>query len=100
MKYRLISILPVQVARLFRLVHVVEPAQLDEPQRKLWILVIRGRGFTRILRDEQMLSPHLLRPIDPYSPRPLQFPSKKSAERYARSLGLVPMKTAWRVLES
>lgn len=56
MKYGLISLLPVQVARLFRLVHNVEPVLLDEQPRKSWVLLIRGRGFTRILRDEQVLS--------------------------------------------
>jgi len=56
MKYGLISLLPVQVARLFRLVHSVEPVLLDESPRKSWVLLVRGRGFTRILRDEQVLS--------------------------------------------
>lgn len=98
--YRLISILSVQVARLLRLVYVIEPALLAETKKKTWILVIRGRGFTRILRDEQILSPHLLRPIDPYLPRPMQFPSRKAAQSYARRVGLAPKNTAWCVLES
>lgn len=100
MTYVLISLLPLQVARLFRLVHIVEPVLLDEPARKTWVLLVRGRRFTKILRDEQVLSPHILRPIDQSSPRPLRFPSKRAAEGHARSAGLMPPKTSWSVRES
>lgn len=100
MKYGLISLLPVQVARLFRLVHNVEPVLLDEQPRKSWVLLIRGRGFTRILRDEHVLSPYLLRPVDPSLPRPMRFPSRQGAAGHARSVGLMPVQTTWRVRES
>lgn len=100
MKYGLISLLPVQLARLFRLVHSAESVLLDETPRKSWVLLVRGRGFTRILRDEQVLSPHLLRPIDPNVPRPMRFPTKRGAECHARSVGLLPAQATWRVRES
>lgn len=100
MKYGLISLLPVQLARLFRLVHSVESVLLDESPRKSWVLLVRGRGFTRILRDEQVLSPHLLRPIDPSVPRPMRFPTKRGAKGHARSVGLLPAQATWRVRES
>ena len=100
MKYGLISLLPVQLARLFRLVHSVEPVMLDESSGKSWVLVVRSRGFSRILRDEQALSPYLLRPADPYLPRPMRFPSSRAAENHARSVGLRATQKAWRVRES
>ena len=100
MQYRLISLLPLQMARLFRLVDSIEPVLLDEPARRSWVLLIRGRGFTRILRDEEAFSPHLLRTVDPSLPRPLRFPSKQGAESHARSVGLMPSQTTWRVRES
>ena len=100
MKYGLISLLPVQVARLFRIVHSVEPVLLDESPRKSWVLLIRGRGFTRILRDEPLVSPSLLRTADPHLPRPMCFPSSRGAVGYAQSVGLIPHQASWRVRES
>lgn len=100
MKYGLISLLPLQLARLFRLVHSVEPVLLGESPRNSWVLLIRGRGFTRILRDEQVLSPYLLRPVDPSLQRPMRFPSRQGAVGHARSVGLIPAQTAWQVRES
>ena len=100
MKYGLISLLPVQAARLLRLVRSVEPVLLDESSRKSWVLLVRGRGFTRILRDEQVLSPYLLRPVDPNLSRPMRFPSRQGAVSHARSVGLIPAQTTWRVRES
>lgn len=100
MKYGLISLLPLQIARLFRRVHGVEPVLLDESTRKSWVLLVRGRGFTRILRDEQVFAPSLLRPVDPSLPRPMRFPSRQGAEAHARSVGLMPAQTTWQVRES
>lgn len=100
MAYGLISLLPIQVAHLFRLVHGVEPVLLDEPPRKSWALLVRGRGFTRLLRDEQVMSPHLLQPIDPRLPRPMRFPTRRGAEAHARSVGLMRTQATWRIRES
>ena len=100
MKYGLISLLPLQLARLFRLVHSVEPVLLDESPRKSWVLLIRGRGFTRILRDEPLVSPSLLRTVDPTVPRPMRFLARPAAERYAESVGLMRRQTSWAVKES
>lgn len=100
MEYGLISLLALQVARLFRLVHSVEAVPLDGPARKSWVLLVRGRGFTRILRDEQVRSPYLLYPVDPRLPRPLRFSSKRGAQTHARSVGLMPAQALWRLRES
>lgn len=100
MKYGLISLLPLQLARLFRLVHSVEPVLLDESLRNSWVLLIRGRGFTRILRDEPLVSPYLLRTVDPTMPRPMRFLVGPAAERYAESVGLIRRQTSWAVKES
>lgn len=100
MKYGLISLLPVQIARLFRLVRSVEVVQLDGPSRWSWVVLVRGRGFTRILRDEPLMSPSLLRTIDPTVPRPMRFLARGAAVGYAQSVGLMPPQTSWRVMES
>ena len=100
MKYGLISLLPLQLARLFRLVHSVEPVLLDESPRKSWVLLVRGRGFTRILRDEPLMSPSLLLTIDPTVPRPMRFLARGAAVGYAQSVGLMARQTSWRVKET
>ena len=69
MKYGLISLLPLQIARLLELVRTVEAVRLDGEPRPQWALLIRGRGFTPLLRDEPLMSPYLLRTHDPTVPR-------------------------------
>lgn len=97
MKYGLISLFPVQIARLLGLVHTVEVVRLDGTPRPMWALLLRGRGFTRILRDEPLMSPNLLRTVDPTVPRPMQFLTYRAAAAYAQSLGLMAKQTSWRV---
>lgn len=100
MKYGLISLLPVQLARVLGLVRTVEAVRLDEGSRPAWALLVRGRGFTRLLRDEPLMSPNLLRTSDPTVPRPMQFLARSAAIRYAQSVGLMPQQTSWRVKET
>lgn len=45
MKYGLISLFPVQIARLLGLVRTVEVVRLDGNHRPMWTLLVRGRGF-------------------------------------------------------
>lgn len=97
MKYGLISLPLVQIARLLRLVQSVEAVQLDGPSRWSWVLLVRGRGFTRILRDEPLMSPSLIRPIDSTVPRPMRFLVRGAAVGYAQSVGLMPAQTSWSV---
>lgn len=100
MKYGLISLITVQLARLFRLVTSVEAVQLSSQPRSRWVLLIRGRRFTRILRDDPLISSTLLRTIDPYRPRPMEFMCRTNAEEYARGVGLMPNQTTWQIRES
>lgn len=100
MKYGLISLFPAQLARLFGLVRFVEAVQLEGESRPEWALLIRGRGFTRILREQPLLSPHLLRTVDPIVPRPMRFLVRRAAVGYARDVGLMKRQTFWSVTGS
>lgn len=100
MKYGLISQFPAQLARLLGLVHSVEAVRLDGEPRPQWALLVRGRGFTRLLRDEPLISPNLIRTYDPTVPRPARFLARQAAERYAQSVGLMRQQTSWAVKET
>ena len=97
MKYGLISLFPVQIARLLGLIRTVEVVRLDGKHRPMWTLLLRGHGFARILRDEPLMSPNLLRTVDPTVPRPMQFLTCHAATAYAQSVGLMAKQTSWRV---
>lgn len=99
MKYGLISLLPLQLARLLWLVRSIEAAELADATTRRWVLLIRGRGFTRILRDEPLASPNLLRPAGWNASRPMCFHRRADAEAYGRHLGLLPRRAAWSVQE-
>ena len=99
MKYGLISQFPAQLARLLGLVHSVEAVRLDGEPRPQWALLIRGRGFTRLLRDEPLMSAHLHNTHDPTAPRPMRFLVRQAAERYAQSVGLMNRQMSWAVKE-
>ena len=88
MQVRLISHPFAQLARLVGLVRRVEPARLEGG--KEWGLLIRGRGFNRLLDQELLDAPGLLRPAGWATPRPITFRSKKAAVRYAQGIGLSP----------
>ncbi len=98
MEVRLMSHSCVQLARLVGLVRRVELAQLEND--KEWGLLIRGRGFDRLLEKELLDVPGLLRPTGWATPRPVTFCSRKAAERYAQHLGLLPLPSRWRITES
>lgn len=97
MEVGLISLSTVQIARMLGLVRAVEVVRLDEQPRPAWTLLVRGRGFTRILRDEPLISPNLLRTVDPTIPRPMEFLTHPDAVAYARSIGLIAKRTTWHV---
>lgn len=99
MKYGLISLLPLQLARLPGLVRSIEPAELATVTSRPWVLLIKGRGFTRILRDEPLASPHLLRPSNWNAPRPMCFGSRHFAEAYGQHIGLLPRRKTWTIRE-
>lgn len=97
MQHGLISLLPLQVARLLGLVRSIEPAQIEARATTQWVLLVRGRGFTRILRDEPLASPNLMRPSSWNLPRPMRFPSRIVAMTYGQSIGLLPRRAKWPV---
>jgi len=92
MPYKLISLLPLQIARLLQLVRSIEPVALGDGRE--WGLLVKGHGFTRLLQDEPLLAPGLIRPACDYRPHPLTLHSKASAIRAAEGLGLLPPGTS------
>lgn len=95
MKARLISLPCVQLARLAGLVRRIEPVELQDNRE--WGLLIRGRGFNRLLEQELLQAPNLIRPVGWSTPRPMTFRGKESAVTYARHIGLLPRQKAWPV---
>lgn len=96
MRYGLISLLPLQLARLIGLVRSIEATQLQSA-REEWVLLINGRGFTRLLRDEPMVAPNLIRPIGWDAPRPMTFRRKTDAEAFGRHVGLLRGQRQWAI---
>src|SRR5690606_30561454 len=95
MEARLISLFLVQLARLVGLVKKIEPVELEGSRE--WGLLIRGRGFTRLLKQELLYAPNLIRPVGWSTPRPMTFRAKQAAVTYAQHLGLLPRQKAWSV---
>ena len=95
MKVKLISVPVAQLARLLGLVRAVEPAKLEHCGK--WALLVRGRGFTRLLEQEILYAPNLIRPAGWSTPRPMTFFGKKAAVAYGRHLGLLPKQKTWSV---
>lgn len=95
MEARLISLPLVQLARLLGLVRRVEPVELKDSRE--WGLLIRGQGFTRLLEQELLHAPNLIRPVGWSTPRPITFRGREAAVTYARHIGLLPRQKAWSV---
>ena len=97
MGYGLISLLPLQLARWCGLVRSIEAIRLQSA-REEWVLLVRGRGFTRILRDEPLVAPNLIRPTGWDARRPMVFRRLTEAEAFGRHVGLMPQQRSWEVL--
>ena len=95
MEARLISLPLAQLARLTGLVKRIEPVELEDSRE--WGLLIRGRGFTRLLEQELLHAPNLIRPVGWSTPRPITFRGKEAAVTYAQHLGLLPRQKTWPV---
>lgn len=95
MEVRLISLPTVQLARLAGLVRRVEPVELED--NKEWGLLVRGRGFTRLLEQELLHAPNLIRPAGWSIPRPVTFRDKQAAVAYAKHVGLLPTQKTWSI---
>ena len=95
MKVRLISLPTVQLARLVGLVRKIEPVELEHSRE--WGLLIHGRGFARLLEQELLHAPNLIRPAGWSTPRPITFRGKQAAVTYAEHAGLLPRQKSWSV---
>ena len=95
MEARLIGLTLAQLARLVGLVRRIEPVELEDSRE--WGLLIRGRGFTRLLEQELLHAPNLIRPVGWSTPRPITFRGKPAALTYAHHVGLLPRRTKWSV---
>lgn len=96
MAYGLISLFPLQLARWCGLVRSIEAIRL-QTEREQWVLLVHGRRFTRLLRDEPLVAPNLIRPTGWDAPRPMVFRRKAEALAYGRHVGLLPQQRLWAV---
>lgn len=88
MSYQLISLLPLQIARMLLLVRSIEVTRVKNHGPRQWAILIRGRGFTKILRDEPLLGRTLIRTDGWIRPKPILFPSVLAAKSFGESRGL------------
>lgn len=98
MEVRLMSLGCTQLARVLGLVRRVEPVELEG--QKEWALLIRGRGFTRLLEQEILHAPNLIRGAGWSAPRPRSFRGRQAAVACAQDVGLLPRKKTWAVRDS
>lgn len=91
MTYKLLSLPNVQIARLLGLVREIAVVRLKGTKRPAWGVLIRGRGFERLLLDDILIAPTLIRPLSAYIPRPRAFFSPAHAQRVIDGMGLTPM---------
>lgn len=88
MTYKLMSLPTIQAARLLGLVRRVEAVRLETADRPSWVVRVDGRGFRRLLRDDILIAPTLIRPSSAYRPRPRVFFSLGSARQFIADMGL------------
>lgn len=91
MSCKLMSLASIQLARLVGLVRTIEVVSLERPERPAWAVLVRGLGFERLLQDDILIAPTLIRPLSAYTPRPRAFFSAGHAERFIQSMGLTPL---------
>lgn len=96
MTQKLMSLSTLQIARLVRLVRGVEVVRLPGAGRPSWGVLIHGRGFNRLLQDDILIAPTLIRPMSAYVPRPRAFFTAAHAEQFVALAGLtrLPASTA------
>ena len=95
MEVKLLDLTGAQLARLFGFVRSVEPVALEESGD--WALLIHGRGFSRLLKQDVLFSPNIIRPTASSLPRPMTFLGKRAAVAYAQSVGLIPAQKTWQI---
>jgi len=91
MAYRLMSLANVHMARLLGLVPTLEAVKLEGTDRPAWGVLVRGRGFDRLIQDDILIAQTLIRPLSAYTPRPRVFFGAAHAQRFIESLGRTPV---------
>lgn len=89
--YKLMSLATIQIARLLGLVRGIQILKFEGAERPSWGVLVRGRGFDRLLQDDILIAPALIRPMSAYSPRPRVFFSAGHATRFIQRMGLAPL---------
>lgn len=97
MHCKLIGLSTLHFAHLFGLVRSIELARVDDGRRRPWVLLVRGRGFNRILQDAARVPVDPLRQGGWWPPRPARFPTAAAARDFAMHRRLWPSRTHWRV---
>ena len=87
METKLIDLTMTQLARLCLLVKGARAIELNDRHRS-WGVLVEGRGFRRMLQEELLVGPGLIRMKGWDKPRPKTFGSKAIAENYIRYVGL------------
>ena len=90
METKLIDLTMTQLARLCLLVKGARAIELNDRHRS-WGVLIEGRGFRRMLQEELLVGPGVIRMKGWNTPRPKTFGSKAIAENYMRYVGLRPV---------
>lgn len=88
MTHKLMSLATLQIARLVGLVRGVEVVRLPGSGRPSWGVLIHGRGFSRLLQDDILIAPTLIRPMSAFVPRPRAFFTAAQAEQFIARAGL------------
>ena len=96
MDFKLIDPMAVQLARALFLIKGARPVLLAGRTQN-WVLLIEGRGFSRLLEDEAPAFDNVHRPSTAKMRRPRPFFSRAHAVAAARSMGLVRSRKAWGV---
>lgn len=91
MTYKLMSLPTIQIARLLGLVRGFAVVKLEGTERPSWGVLIRGRGFERVLQDDILIASTLIRPLSAYTPRPRAFFSAGHARQFIQNMGLTPV---------
>lgn len=80
-----------QLARLLGLVRAIKVVKFERAGRPGWGVLVRGRGFDRLIQDDILFGPTLIWPLCAYIPRPRSFHSPYHAQRFIESMGQTSM---------
>lgn len=90
---KLIDLTLTQLARVLGLVRGIRAVPLEGRPRR-WGVLIEGRGFSRLLQDDLLVGPGLMRFAGWNTPRPKAFGTRHQAEVFMGYLRLAPRVTS------